>query len=162
MLQVVLLETHGHGQANGQIAKVPKVTVGGRTRVSECLIVGDLVHPEGQGVVNHSTDTVGHDKDDRPGLVLHDEQHDELQGDHEGDDPLEVGIVSEELLDLRVLFQDHLTATGVRLFRVGPLKVRPGHVLTHDERVVGSETGVESRIRFEFCFCKVVNLIRVT
>lgn len=138
VFQVVLLKGHGHRQADGEIAEVAKVPVGCGASVSEGLHMRDLVDGQRQRVVDDAPEAVGHEKDDGPGLILHHEQHYELEEDHATGHPLEVGIVAEELLDLRILFQDHVPATRVGLFRVHPLKVGPGDFLAHGERSAGT------------------------
>lgn len=145
VLEVVALERHGHRHAQWQVAKVTKPPIGVGPRMAECVAVRYFVHGQRQGVIDDAADAIGGQDGDGPRLVAHHEEHAELQQHHECGDILEVGIAAEQLFDLRILFEDELAATGMRLLGVGPLKVGAGYVLTHIFRCAAELYHVGSR-----------------
>ena len=103
VLEVVLLEGDGHGQSDGQVAEVAKVSIGAGSGVSKGEAVRDLVHSQGQGVINNTPEAVGGDDNDRPGLVLQQGHHQDLTEHHARGNPFKIGIVAEKVFNLWIL-----------------------------------------------------------
>ena len=68
--------------------------------------------------------------------ILNSRSHANLDDDHSGDDPFEVGIRSHQLLNLWIFGEDFLSSRGVRLLRVGPFEVMTRNRLTHDKSLL--------------------------
>ena len=104
VLQVVPLEGHGEGDADGEVGEDAEAAVEQRPLDAEAGAVGDLVDGEHEGVVDDAAEEVGGEDDDGPRLVPHEEEHAELEEHERQHLELEHGVDAKQLLDLWVLF----------------------------------------------------------